>query len=48
MVAKIDEKHATVVANAMAPAGKSHGSADIRGTKRATCVCTVAMHDEIT
>ena len=44
MVPQIDEQEAAMVADAVAPAGKADGLADVGGAKRAAAVRTVAMH----
>ena len=44
MVAQIDEQHAAVVADAMAPAGQPHVLADVAVAKRAAGVGAVAVH----
>ncbi len=44
MVAQIDEQHAAMVANAVAPAGKPHVLADVALAKRAAGVSPIAMH----
>ncbi len=44
MVAQIDEEHAAMVADAVAPAGEPGDGADIGGAKPAAGVGTVAMH----
>ena len=38
MIAQIDEQHAAMVADAMAPAGKTDGLADVAFAKRAACM----------
>jgi hypothetical protein len=43
MVAQVDEQHAAMVADAMAPAGQAHGGADVALAERAAGVGTVAM-----
>ena len=43
MVAQIDEEHAAMVADAMAPAGQAHVLADVALTERAAGVGTIAM-----
>ena len=45
MVAQVDEQHAAVVADAMAPAGQPHLLADVALAKRAAGVGAVAVHD---
>ena len=47
MVAQIDEQHAAVVADTMAPAGETGLGAGIALAKGATGVRTVAMHGSI-
>ena len=44
MVAQIDEQHAAVVADAMAPAGQPHVLADVAVAERATGMGAVAVH----
>ncbi len=44
MVAQIDEQHAAMVANTMAPAGKPHGLVDIAVAERAAGMGPVTMH----
>ena len=44
MVAQIDEQHAAVVADAMAPAGQPDLGADVAVAKRAAGMGAVAMH----
>jgi hypothetical protein len=44
MVAEIDEQHAAMVANAMAPAGQANGFADIAVAERAAGMGPVTMH----
>ena len=44
MVAQIDEQHAAVVADAMAPAGKPDLGADVARAERAAGVGAVAVH----
>jgi hypothetical protein len=38
MVAEIDEQHAAMVADAMAPAGKAGGLPNVALTERAACM----------
>jgi hypothetical protein len=38
MVAQIDEQHAAMVADTMAPAGKTGGLADVAVAERAACM----------
>ena len=45
MVAQIDEQHAAVVADAVAPAGQPHVLADVALAQRAAGMGTVAMHE---
>ncbi len=45
MVPQIDEQHAAMVANAMAPAGKPGDLADVGRPEGAACVGTVTVHD---
>jgi hypothetical protein len=44
MVAQIDEQHAAMIADAMAPAGKPDLSADVALAERAAGMGAVAMH----
>ena len=44
MIAQIDEKHATMVADAMAPARKAHVVADVACAKRAAGVAAITVH----
>jgi hypothetical protein len=44
MVAQIDEQHAAMVANAMAPAGQPYGLADVALAERAAGMGPVTMH----
>ena len=44
MVAQIDEQHAAMVADAVAPAGKPHVLADVAVAQRAAGMGAVAMH----
>ena len=44
MVAQIDEQHAAMVADAVAPAGKPHGLADVALAQRAAGMGAIAMH----
>ena len=44
MVAQIDEQHAAMVADAMAPAGKPHLVADVACAKRAAVMAAIAVH----
>ena len=45
MVAQIDEQHAAMVADTMAPAGKTDGLADVAVAERAASVGPVTMHE---
>ena len=47
MVAQVDEQHAAVVADAVAPAGEAHGLADQGKPDGATGVRAVAMHEDV-
>ncbi len=44
MVAQVDEQHAAMVADAMAPARQPHGLADVALAQRAAGVGAIAMH----
>ncbi len=44
MVAQIDEQHAAMVADTMAPAGQANGFADVALAERAAGMGPVAMH----
>src|SRR6185312_15662110 len=44
MVAQIDEQHAAMVADAMAPAGQANGLADMALAERAAGLGPVTMH----
>ena len=44
MVAQVDEQHAAMVADAMAPAGKAHLAADVARAKRAAGMAAIAVH----
>ena len=44
MVAQIDEQHAAMVADAMAPAGEPGLDADVAVAERAASVAAVAVH----
>jgi hypothetical protein len=45
MVAQVDEQHAAMVADAMAPAGKPDGRADVAVAELAAGVGAVAVHE---
>ena len=45
MVAQIDEQHAAMVADAMAPAGETHITADVAISQRAAGMGAIAVHD---
>ena len=45
MVAQVDEQHAAVVADAVAPAGKADVGADLGEPKGAAGVRAIAMHE---
>ena len=47
MVAQIDEQHAAVVADAVAPARQPHVLADVAVAQRAAGVGTIAMHERV-
>jgi hypothetical protein len=47
MIAQVDEEHAAVVSNAMAPARKADVLANVAVAKSATGVGAVAVHAEI-
>ncbi len=47
MVAQIDEQHAAVVADAVAPAGQPHVLSDVAVAKRAAGVGAVAVHARV-
>src|SRR5208282_479140 len=47
MVAHIDEQHAAMIADAMAPARKPHFAADIARSKRAAGMAAIAVHFQI-
>ena len=44
MIAQVDEQHAAMVADAVAPAGKAHGLPDLGEAERAASVRAVSMH----
>ena len=44
MVAQIDEQHAAMVADAMAPAGQAHLVADVARPERAAVMAAIAVH----
>lgn len=44
MVAQVDEEHAAVIADAVNPAGKANGGADIRLAEGGTGVAAVTVH----
>jgi hypothetical protein len=46
MVAQVDEQHAAVVADAMAPAGQPYVLADVAFAERATGMGAVTVHAE--
>ena len=45
MVAQIDEEHAAMIADAMAPAGKANGLADVGRAERPAGMGTITVHD---
>jgi hypothetical protein len=45
MVAQVDEKHAAMVADAVAPAGQANLFANVAVAERAAGMGTIAMHD---
>jgi hypothetical protein len=45
MVAQVDEQHAAMIANAMAPAGQANGLVDVTVAERAAGVGPVTMHE---
>ena len=44
MVAQVDEQHAAMIADAVAPAREAHGLADMLLAERAACMAAVAVH----
>jgi hypothetical protein len=44
VVAQVDEQHAAMVSDAVAPAGNANGLADVAGAKRAASVGAVTVH----
>ena len=47
VVAEIDEEQPAMVADAMHPARKAHGLADIAGAKLAAGLAAIAVHEEV-
>jgi hypothetical protein len=47
MVAQVDEQHAAVVADAVAPARQPHFGADVAVAERAAGVGAVAVHESL-